>query len=282
MVRTNETTYYTFYTPNIFDTLNQTIQKRMTVEEPNVNFMYYKDAPRIYNYDQITGQNNNVFVKENINPKLEATDGWGENDGICYFKATAQPEPVFLNDLDLNLQQSSGFSLEFGFRTYNISNKSKPIISVGKLQLWPTQLVWWDEADSAGEQSAKFTSRNSQFQEGVDTHIMIPVHPAYKISENDPYFADFLEGNQDKYKEIVRSYSFNLVRIYIDGRIDRGFILSNDELSELASSRLKFNPTTSDINLYLLRVYNTTGLSDEVVQRNYNSFIFDKSQKQHH
>ena len=280
MVRTNETTYYKFYTPNVFDNLNQTIQKRMTVEEPNTNFMYYKDSPRIYNYDQITGQNNNVFEKTNINPKLEATDGWGENDGICYFRATAQSEPVFLNDLDLKLQQSSGFSLEFGFRTYNVSNKSKPILSLGKLQLWPTQLVWWDAADSAGEQSAKFTSRNSQFQEGVDTHIMITVHPSYKISENDPYFADFLEGNQDKYKETVRNYSFNLVRVYIDGRIDRGFILSNDELTELVNNRLNFNPTTSDIDLYLLRVYNTAGLSDDIVQRNYNSFIFDKLQKQ--
>lgn len=280
MVCSNETTYYKFYTPNVFDALNQTIQKRMTVEEPNTNFMYYKDSPRIYNYDQITGQNNNVFEKNNINPKLEATDGWGENNGICYFRATAQAEPVFLNDLDLKLQQSSGFSLEFGFKTYNVSNKSKPIISIGKLQLWPTQLVWWDDADSAGEQSSKFTSRNSQFQEGVDTHIMITVHPAYKISENDPYFVDFLEGNQDKYREVVRNYSFNLVRVYIDGRIDRGFILSNDELSELANSRLVLNPTTSDIDLYLLRVYNTAGLSDDIVQRNYNSFIFDKLQKQ--
>lgn len=280
MVRTNETTYYKFYTPNIFNRLIETNYKIMTVEEPNVNFMYYKDTSIVYNYDQITGQNNNVFVKENINPKLEVTDGWGEKNGICYFRATAQLEPVFLNDLNLNLQQSSGFSLEFGFKTYNISNKSKPIISIGKLQLWPTQLVWWDESDSTGEQSAKFTSRNSQFQEGVDTHIMITVHPAYKISENDPYFADFLEGNQDKYRDIVKNYSFNLVRIYINGCIDRGFILSDNELSELASSRLRFNPTTSDIDLYLLRVYNTTGLSDEIVQRNYNSFIFDKLQKQ--
>jgi hypothetical protein len=108
---------------------------------------------------------------------------------------------------------------------------------------------------------------------------MITVHPSYKISENDPYFADFLEGNQNKYKEVVRNYSFNLVRIYIDGRIDRGFILSNDELSELVRSRLNFNPTTSDIDLYLLRVYNTVGLSDDIVQRNYNSFIFNKLQK---
>lgn len=279
MVRSNENVYYKFYTPNIFGNVFSTESKIMTVEEPNTNFMYYKDAPRIYNYDQITGQNTNIF-KDNINPNLEATDGWGENNGICYFRATAQTEPVFINDLNLNLQKSSGFSIEFGFKTYNISNKSKPIISIGKLQLWPTQLVWWDESDSAGEQSAKFTSRNSQFQEGVDTHIMITVHPAYKISENDPYFADFLEGNQDKYKEVVKTYSFNLVRIYINGCIDRGFILNDDELSELASSSLKLNPTTADIDLYLLRVYNTVGLSDEVVQRNYNSFIFDKSQKQ--
>lgn len=280
MVKVGENNYYKFYTPTIFDSIITTVYKQMVVEEPNTNFIYYKDQPRSFNYDQITGQINNVFTKENINPKLEATDGWGEDNGICYFRATAQAEPVFVNDLDLNLQQSSGFSLEFGFKTYNISNKSKPIFSLGKLQLWPTQLVWWDEFDSAGENSSTFTTRNSQFQEDAVTHITITVHPNYKLSENDPYYPDFLKGNQNKFNDVIRNFSFNLVRIYIDGRIDRGFILSDDELRELVNSRLKLNPTTADIDIYLFRVYNTIGLADTYVQRNYNSFIFDKLSKQ--
>ena len=280
MVCSNDT-YYTFYTPNeITSTVFPSIYKSMTIEEPNVNFMYYKDSPRSYNYDQITGQATDVFSKNNINPNLEATDGWGEKDGICYFRVSAQPERVFIDNLDLRLQQSSGFSLEFGFKTYNISNKSKPILSLGKLQLWPTQLVWWDSSDSKGEESALFKSRNSQFQEGVDTHVMITVHPQYKISSSDPYKADFLQGNQESYEEAIKNFAFNLVRVYINGCIDRAFILNDAELAELVSSKLDINPTTSDVDLYLLRVYNTAGLSDDIVQKNYNSFIFNKKEKQ--
>ena len=42
--------------PNeITSTVFPSIYKSMIIEEPNVNFMYYKDSPRSYNYDQITG-----------------------------------------------------------------------------------------------------------------------------------------------------------------------------------------------------------------------------------
>jgi hypothetical protein len=65
--------------------------------------------------------------------------------------------------LNLRLNQTTGYSIELGFKTYNISDKHKSIFTIGKLQLWPTQLVWWDEHDSAGESSYTFKSRNSLF-----------------------------------------------------------------------------------------------------------------------
>jgi hypothetical protein len=68
--------------------------------------------------------------------------------------------------------------------------------------------------------------------------------------------------------------------VYINGCIDRAFVLNDAELAELVSSKLDINPTTSDVDLYLLRVYNTAGLSDDIVQKNYNSFIFNKKEKQ--
>ena len=116
MVCIGDDKYYNFYTPTIFDTVISTIYKGMVVEAPNPNFMYYKDQPRSYNYDQITGQETNVFSKDNINPKLEATDGWGEKDGICYFRATAQSEPVLLNGQILNYNNLLDFLQSLGLK----------------------------------------------------------------------------------------------------------------------------------------------------------------------
>jgi hypothetical protein len=46
-------TYYNFYIPTGFaqNPILTEIYKQMNVEKPNSNFMYYKDASRIYNYD---------------------------------------------------------------------------------------------------------------------------------------------------------------------------------------------------------------------------------------
>lgn len=274
--------YYTFYVPTIFGQTLVETYKQMNVEKPNTNFMYYKEASRIYNYDQITGQTTNVFSKDNLDINMETTDGWGELDGICYFRTSAQTYTnggIFKSPLNLSLQQSTGYSFEFGFKTSNISNKSKPVLTIGKLQIWPTQVVWWNEQDTEGEQSSTFTSRNSQFQEGVDTHVMITVHPGYKLSSDDPYYPRFLQGNQEKFDQVANSYSFNLVRIYINGVIDRGFILNDSELSDLTKSTLQICPTTSDVDWYLIRIYNNKGLEDTYVQKNYNSFIFNKNSK---
>jgi hypothetical protein len=101
-----------------------------------------------------------------LDSNIEPTDGWGEKDGICYFRTTAQTYAnggIFKSPLNLSLQQSTGYSFEFGLNSYNISNKSKPILTIGKLQIWPTQIVWWNESDTEGEKSSTFTSRNSQF-----------------------------------------------------------------------------------------------------------------------
>jgi hypothetical protein len=52
------------------------------------------------------------------------------------------------------------------------------------------------------------------------------------------------------------SNKYNLVRIFINGCIDREYILTDDEFSALKNSSLVINPTTADVNFYILRIYN--------------------------
>jgi hypothetical protein len=65
---------------------------------------------------------------------------------------------------------------------------------------------------------------------------MITVHPKYKINPNDPYYPKFLKGNQNAFDQAASDFSFNLVRIYINGVIDRAYVLTDAELSELTNS----------------------------------------------
>jgi len=53
---------------------------------------------------------------------------------------------------------------------------------------------------------------------------------------------------------------FNLVRVFIDDVIDREFIITDEELNSLKTASLVINPTTADIDFYLLRIYNQTAL----------------------
>ena len=63
----------------------------------------------------------------------------------------------------------------------------------------------------------------------------------------------------------IYNFTFNLVRVYINGCIDRAYVLNDTELQELVNSTLQIAPTTSDIDFYLFRVYNNEGLSDSIV-----------------
>ena len=113
----------------------------MTVEPLNQDLTYYPSGVSL-SFDQIKGCLNNVFkTKEyypnsyNVNTELEVSDSWIEEGGRNIFRVTAQDSPVLSIPLALNLQDQ--FTLEFGFKTYNISDEHKPILTIGNLQLRP-------------------------------------------------------------------------------------------------------------------------------------------------
>ena len=97
----------------------------------------------------MTGYINNVFVTknyetattpQNISDTLESSDGWHENEGRAYFKVSANVNPLFKTPLNLNL--GNNFTIELGFKSYNISNIDNPVLTLGKLQIRPTMICW--------------------------------------------------------------------------------------------------------------------------------------------
>lgn len=258
--------------------------KVMPISAVNYNYCYY-DTGVLHSFDQLTGYVNDVFITNeyseavgkpaNVSSTLEVSDGWYENKGVIYFKVSAQSDPVItLSDLNLG----NNFTIELGFKTYNISDESKPILTLGKMELRPTQFCWNVDSESSNA-DATFNARNSIFQEGIRTHLMVTVTKDFTIKKGDTYYPDYLGSFQATFDQNMTSSAyddknkFNLVRVFIDDVIDREFIITDDELENLKKATLVVNPTTADVDFYLLRIYNQTALDFNQVQQNYISFL---------
>ena len=285
VIKIGEQDYYKFYI--VYTTgLGQTNAytntfKTMKVEAVNPDFIYYQDINPSKNFDQINGYLNNIFVTDDYatssNPStvistLESSDGWQEEDGRTIFKVSAQKTPIFKTPINLNL--GNNFTIELGFKTYNISDEDKPILTIGNLQLRPTQFCW------NTDDTTLFKARNAQFQEDKETHILITVQRDFKVSKNDIYYPNYLQSFQGQFDTEATTQSINLARIFVNGVIDREISFDTTDLNSFVNATLQINPTTADIDFYLLRVYNNNALTFDQVQRNYISFLKEKSNKQ--
>lgn len=274
--------FYTVYTTSLEETnIYTSTFKTMKVEAVNPDFIYYQDIEPFKNFDQINGYLNNIFVTEDyatpsnqstIISTLESSDGWQEDNGRTVFKVSAQKTPIFKNPINLNL--GNNFTIELGFKTYNISDESKPILTIGNLQLRPTQFCWNTDDTSL------FNARNAQFQEGKETHILITVQKDYKVSKQDIYYPNYLQSFQESFDTAANSQSISLARIFVNGVIDREISFDTTDLNSFVNATLQINPTTADIDFYLLRVYNNNALTFDQVQKNYISFLKEKTNKQ--
>ncbi len=260
--------------------------KEMEVEAINTDYVYTKTYPAKFNFDQIGGYINNVFVTDayatasqpaNIKSTIEPSDGWHENEGRSYFKVSAQKDSIFTKPLELGL--GTDFTLEFGVKTYNVSDIDKPILTLGKLQIRPTEVCWDLDrlaTDDDATYQSKYLARVSKFQEGVETHIVITLNSNWTMPK-DAYYPDYLADNQSIFDGAVNNIKMNLLRIYINGVIDREIKLEDSEVTALRNSTLDINPTTSDIDFYLFRVYANNSLDFSELIKNYISFLPNKT-----
>lgn len=261
VVKVNDDWYH-FYEA-LGNTITYGNSTALQVTAINNNFTY--TANPYLNFDQINGRSNNIFT----------TDKWVTDNDRTVYRVEANSGSVF--NTPFNLSLSNEFTLEFGLKTYNVSDESKYIISLvnsgtSYFQIRPTTVCWNTTNIDL------FNARNSQFQEGVDTHIVITMLPNYRVDKNDPYYPTYLQSSQSAFDNYTGT--INLLRIYINGVIDREIALSDSELKYLQGCSLQINPTTSDLDLYVLRVYNTKALDFDEVKHNYLSFFKTYNEKE--
>jgi hypothetical protein len=133
--------YYDFYTVSSRSNSITAVSSKgaaMTVEPIDLKLSYFSETPPLYNFDQITGASNNVFVTKQYNPtnftiseNIEPSNGWFEEGGRTLLRLTAQPNPILHKPLNLGLGKT--FTIELGFKTKNISDKDEPILTIGNL-----------------------------------------------------------------------------------------------------------------------------------------------------
>lgn len=241
---------------------NQTL----SISKANINYLYTSSPRPTINFDQISGRTTTLFN--------DSPDYWKASDGKIIYRVEANTNKVF--ETPVNLQLSNNFTLEFGFKSYNVSNEKSPVITFGQMSIKPTVVCWNTSAEQL------YNARFAQFKEDADTHITITVQKGFTLNPNDPYYPNYFLA-QDSYNTLkanLESAKFNLVRIYVNGVINRE--ISIDDATLLALQReaqLQINPKGSDLDLYLLRVYNSTALTFDQIQHNYISFLATREQK---
>ena len=241
---------------------NQTL----SISKANINYLYTSSPRPTINFDQISGRTTTLFN--------DSPDYWKAADGKIIYRVEANTNKVFETPVDLQL--SNNFTLEFGFKSYNVSNEESPVITFGQMLIKPTVVCWNTSAEQL------YNARFAQFKEDADTHITITVQKGFTLNPNDPYYPNYFLA-QDSYNTLkanLESAKFNLVRIYVNGVINREISIDDATLLALQQeAQLQINPKGSDLDLYLLRVYNSTALTFDQIQHNYISFLATREQK---
>lgn len=219
-----------------------------------------------YYFDQYAPDNSNIITKEVID-KAISPDGLITDDALTVFRLSAGNYPNNIINLDLSDQLTNqGFTFELDFKSYNISDETKPLLKLGRFILYPTELNW--QYGNVDATQVDTTAKSSIFQGDTRTHILIEVVPNFKAPAREVPI---------EVKKIANKTT-NLVRIFINGGIDR--LYKYDYLTDFQYDgfNLEVNPESADLDIYGLRIYNRA-LTLKEIENNYISTMSSVTEK---
>lgn len=228
------------------------------------SFSYTSDCS--YYFDQYAPDNSNIITKEVID-KAISPDGLITDDALTVFRLSAGNYPNNIINLDLSDQLTNqGFTFELDFKSYNISNETKPLLKLGRFILYPTELNW--QYGNVDVTKVDTTAKSSIFQNDTRTHILIEIVPNFKAPAREV---------PEKVKKIANKTT-NLVRIFINGGIDR--LYKYDYLTDFQYDgfNLEVSPESADLDIYGLRIYNRA-LTLKEIENNYVSTMSSVTEK---
>ena len=228
------------------------------------SFSYTSDCS--YYFDQYAPDNSNIITKEVLD-KVISPDGLITDDALTVFRLSAGNYPNNIINLDLSDQLTNqGFTFELDFKSYNISDETKPLLKLGRFILYPTELNW--QYGNVDITKVDTTAKSSIFQSDTRTHILIEVVPNFKAPAREV---------PTEVKKIANKTT-NLVRIFINGGIDR--LYKYDYLTDFQYDgfNLEISPESADLDIYGLRIYNRA-LTLKEIENNYISTMSSVTEK---
>lgn len=228
------------------------------------SFSYTSDCS--YYFDQYSPDNSNIITKEVLD-KVISPDGLTTDDALTVFRLSAGNYPNNIINLDLSDQLTNqGFTFELDFKSYNISDETKPLLKLGRFILYPTELNW--QYGNVDTTQIDTTAKSSIFQGDTRTHILIEVVPNFRAPAREV----------PKEVKKIANKTTNLVRIFINGGIDR--LYKYDYLTDFQYDgfNLEVSPESADLDIYGLRIYNRA-LTLKEIENNYISTMSSVTEK---
>ena len=227
----------------------------------NVNGAFNYVPGAIEDFSQIKGQSTTLFT--DISDDIEASDGWTVDENLITYKVSGQGRNLFNNpkNFDSLLTSGRGFTIEVMLKNYNI-NGEDPVMSIGNLLFGPG----YSRIQSAN--SEIFTNSRADFEKEVMTHLMFVYDPAYKPSTYNNIYDQLFNEKGLKYSDF--QYTYPILKVYVNGSINREIEVKPSDLEGENGFRLQINPSSSDLNLYIFRTYNWA-FNYQEIQKNFIS-----------
>lgn len=249
------------------------------IENPyNINNAFNHVSGSELDYSQINGSGSNVFVADNL--QLQPGDGWGIDASYTAFQVSASGQPLFKTPIDLRNYLNTGFTFEFLVNTYNV-NGDDPILRIGNILLGPGYVRVYHKPDPEKGYTldSVFVNSKADFQKNTITHILVTYTKEYRpITYLDTY-NQLLSSESANYQTAPDVTPYNILKVYINGVINREIQLKESELMENGEQfKLQIYPSSSDVKIYGLRTYKHPFTYTEV-QKNYISSLLNGDAK---
>lgn len=249
------------------------------VENPyNINNAFNHVSGAILDYSQINGSGSNVFKPELI--QLQPGDGWSIDGKYTAFQVSASGQNLFKNAIDLSSYLNNGFTFEFLVRTYNV-NGDDYIVRIGNLLIGPGYVRVYEDPDPEKGYALDgvFINSKADFQKDAITHILITYEKQYLPKTYINTYNQLLSTSTANYSTSSDVKPYNVLKIYINGVINREIQLVDSQLKENGTDfKLQVYPTSSDIKFYGLRTYNYP-FNYEEIKKNRISALLDSGDK---
>ena len=244
------------------------------IENPyNIDNAFNHVSGAILDYSQINGSGSNVFNEDNI--QLQPGDGWGIDGKYTAFQVSASGQNLFKEAIDFSSYLNNGFTFEFLVRTYNV-NGDDYVLRIGNLLLGPGYVRVYEDPDpeEGYKLDSVYINSKADFQKNAITHILITYEKEYKPKTYIDTYNHLLNNGVVDYSSSSDVTPYNVLKIYINGVINREIQLADSQLKENGRDfKFQIYPTSSDLKVYGLRTYNYPFSYEEIKKNRISAFL---------